>query len=84
MIGVDGNGGVKVWWNQLFYKSNFGFAMSQNIKLREMVKSLIQVVLEKMKKSEADALEKQLFNEESTFVTLEDRIRQISKGFNFK
>ena len=53
MIGVDAAGSVKVWWNELFYRSNFGFTMNQNVKLRDMVRSLIQVVTAKMKRWEA-------------------------------
>lgn len=54
MIGVDANGEVKVWWNPLFYRSNFGFNMSSNVKLRDMVRSLIQSVLTKTNKDHAN------------------------------
>lgn len=84
MIGVDGTGNVKVWWNELFYKSNFGFNMSQNIKLKDMVRSLIQVVLDKMKRWEAYELEGKLSNDEDTFVTLEERVKALAKGCDFK
>ena len=47
MIGVDGNGIVKAWWNETFHKSGFGFVMTDNVKLREMVKSLVESVLNK-------------------------------------
>lgn len=70
MIGVDASGSVKVWWNELFYRSNFGFTMSQNVKLRDMVGSLIQVVTAKMKRWEAYELEGKLVSDQATFVTL--------------
>lgn len=47
MVGMDENGEVKVWWNEVFHKSGFGFTMSSNIKLKEMVRSLLEAVLEK-------------------------------------
>jgi hypothetical protein len=50
MIGVDEKGNVKVWWNDLFYKGNFGFEMIPNVKLEEMVRSLVQTVLAKMER----------------------------------
>lgn len=47
MVGMDENGEVKVWWNEMFYKSVFGFKMTVNIKLKEMVRSLFETVLDK-------------------------------------
>lgn len=44
MIGIDGNGQVKVWWNELYSKSNFGFVLTTNVRLRDMVKSLLNVL----------------------------------------
>lgn len=84
MIGVDSMGNVKVWWNELFYKSNFGFTMNQGVKLRDMVRSLIQVVAGKMKRWEAYELEGKLGNDETTFVTLEERVKALAKGCDFK
>lgn len=57
MIGVDGNGIVKVWWNELFHKSNFGFTVDANIRLREMVRSLIDSILGKTELSLSYKLE---------------------------
>lgn len=58
MIGVDESGEVKVWWNEFFYRSNFGFAVNGEIKLEDMLKSLISLVVNKMESDEADKLEK--------------------------
>lgn len=84
MIGVDGVGDVRVWWNDLFYRSNFGFTMGPNYKLREMVKSLVDVVCGRMEKGESEALQGELVSGEATFVTLEEKIKQLSKGINLK
>lgn len=84
MVGVDGNGEVRVWWNDLFYKSNFGFNMAPNVKLKDMVKSLVQVVTAKMDKAKAVQLDADLVSGEATFYTLEEKIKQFSKGMNFK
>lgn len=84
MIGVDASGSVKVWWNELFYRSNFGFTMSQNVKLRDMVRSLIQVVTAKMKRWEAYELEGKLANDEATFVTLEEKVKALAQGCDLK
>lgn len=48
MVGVDGRGHVRVWWNELFYRSNFGFMMAPNVKIKDMVRSLVQAVTANM------------------------------------
>lgn len=48
MIGVDGSGEVKVWWNHAFYNSTFGFPLNGDIKLEDMLKSLISLIVNKM------------------------------------
>jgi hypothetical protein len=48
MVGVDGRGQVRVWWNELFHRSNFGFTMAPNVKLKDMVRSLVQAVTANM------------------------------------
>jgi hypothetical protein len=47
MVGMDGNGEVKVWWNEVFHRSGFGFTTTANIKLKDMVRSLFEAVMEK-------------------------------------
>jgi hypothetical protein len=84
MVGVDGSGEVRVWWNELFFRSNFGFAMAGNVKLKDMVRSLVQAVCAKVEKAKAAGLEADLVSGEATFATLEERIKQLSKGINFK
>lgn len=70
MIGVDVNGEVKVWWNSLFYRSNFGFTMSSQVKLRDMIRSLIQSILNKTNKDDASKILALIGNADDTFVGL--------------
>jgi hypothetical protein len=84
MVGVDGSGQVRVWWNDLFHRSNFGFTMGPNVKLREMVRSLVQAVAASMDPAHAEQLEGDMASGEATFVTLEERIKQLAQGLDFK
>lgn len=48
MIGVDGNGNVRVWWNERFQNSHFSFPLNSDIKLKEMVTSLVKTISERL------------------------------------
>ncbi len=48
MVGMDSNGVIKVWWNNLFYKSNFSFILTSDVKLKDMISSLVGVITKKM------------------------------------
>lgn len=48
MIGIDINGNVRVWWNKDFYKNKFPFTLTSDIKLKDMVISLVKLVTSKM------------------------------------
>ncbi len=70
MIGVDGDGKVKVWWNQFFNNNRFSFEMMTNTKLENMVKSLVQVVTERVEKIEGKPMLQIVFEGEVTFMKL--------------
>lgn len=82
MVGVDGNGSVKVWWNELFFRSNFGFLLNADFRLRDMVLSLVTAITAKMEPATARELEQTLTEGDLSFVILEQRIRPMLAGIN--
>ena len=52
MIGVDINSSVRVWWNQNFYKNNFPFTLTSEVKLKDMVMSLLRLIISKVNKKD--------------------------------
>jgi hypothetical protein len=82
MVGVDGNGSVKVWWNEFFFRSNFGFVLNGEFRLREMVLSLVKLITAKMELAAASELEQTLTEGELSFVALEQKIRPMLAGIN--
>ncbi len=71
MVGVDGKGDVRVWWNDIFFRSNFGFSMEANIKLREMVRSLVKAVASCMDPTQGQHFEGEMEGWSATFVSLD-------------
>lgn len=61
MIGVSSKGEVKVWWNEHFHKNRFSFLLTSNVKLRDMVKSLVTQVAEGMNSKDKKILESNIF-----------------------
>ncbi len=48
MIGVDGSGSVRVWWNERFQNSHFSFALNSDVKLKDMVMSLVKTISDRL------------------------------------
>lgn len=81
MIGVNDAGVVKVWWNNDFSKSKFGMMM-ENVKLNCMIGSIVRNVTLRMGGNEGKHLEKELEGYTETFVALESRLEELSRGMN--
>ena len=48
MIGVDGYGAVRVWWNENIFRNKFSFNLSSDLKLRDMILSLVNSITSSM------------------------------------
>ena len=44
MIGVDAAGQVKVWWNEHFFRNKFSFNLSSDVRMKDMVVSLVHII----------------------------------------
>jgi hypothetical protein len=75
MVGVDGEGKVRVWWNENFSCNHFGFPATGEVRLRDMVRSLVQMVTKRTDPEHASRLESSLLVGEATFVSLEERVK---------
>lgn len=71
MIGIDINGNARVWWNKDFYKNNFPFTLTSEVKLKDMVMSLLRLITSKLNKKDCEVLEQNLLSSgEITFLAL--------------
>jgi hypothetical protein len=85
MVGVDGNGKVKVWWNEHFFRNKFSFKLTSDVKLKDMVLSLVCCLTSKMNEKDAEVFRSNLLRSgEMSFVTLEREVREMSKGLNLQ
>ena len=85
MIGVDAYGEVKVWWNEHFFKNNFAKAISTNMKLKEMIMSLVNCLAVKMNEVDATIFKSNLLLvKEVSFVEMESKIKEMASGLDLK
>ena len=83
MIGVDAYGEVKVWWNEHFFQNKMIYNLTTDVKLRDMIESLINCLTFKMSEVDASIFRASLLLEkEITFSSMENKIREMSKGLN--
>ena len=85
MIGVDAYGEVKVWWNEHFFKNNFAKTISTNMKLKEMIMSLVNCLAIKMNEVDATIFKSNLLLvKEVSFVEMESKIKEMASGLDLK
>ena len=85
MIGVDAYGEVKVWWNEAFCKNNFAKELSTNLRLKEMIMSLIDCLAIKLNKSDSLIFQNCLtIGKELNFLEMQKSLMAMSKGLNLK
>jgi len=72
MIGVDASGQVKVWWNEHFFRNKFSFTLSSDVRMKDMVYSLVNIIASMLDTKDGQIFKSNLTDrKELTFVNLE-------------
>lgn len=85
MIGVDAAGNVKVWWNEHFFRNKFSFNLSSDVRMKDMVISLVSIIASQMDHKDSQVFKFNLIDRrELTLMGLEKGIQEMSRGLNLK